>query len=170
MQRNLSGTALAMRYGGKAINTYFEGVIKMSTAASTDAATAAAGTVAPDPKDNGSLRQLPDSPQIYLILNGLRRWIPDMTTIGNLFVSGTTAKSDPNLGDIEEGAPLTSGTVLAQASGSDPIYLVTNSKKMWIPSMDILNSYHFDLGKVQVVAPILLNSIPSGPDVQGPTS
>ena len=142
----------------------------MSSAASPNAATAVAGTVAPDPKDNGSLRQLPDSPQIYLILNGLRRWIPDMTTLIGLFVSGTNAVSDSNLGNIEEGAPLTSGAVLAQGSGSAEIYLVTNANKMWIPSMDVFNAYHFDLGKVQVVAPILLNLIPSGPDVQGPTS
>ena len=139
----------------------------MSTAASTNVATAA---VAPNPKLNGSMRNFPNAPQIYLILNGTRRWIPDMTTLTNLFVSGTTSTADPNLGDITEDSPLTSGAVLVQASGSPQVYLLTNFHKLWIPTMDIFNQYHFDLKKVQVVSPILLQFIPSGPDVQGPTS
>ena len=155
----------------------------MSTAVSKDlqsstakALAAAVGTSAvgvtpePMPQLNGLLLQLPGNPKVYLVVNGFRCWIPDSATFNNLFPSGATIVQDINIGAISEGPPITSGAVLAQASGAAAVYLVTNGQKCWIPSPDIFNRYQFNGGTVQVVAPILVNSIPSGPDLQGPTS
>ena len=155
----------------------------MSTAVSQDldaatkqALAAAAGTAQagvtpqPMPELNGLLLQLPGAPQVYLVLNGFRCWVPDPATFTNLFVSGATIIPDINIGVVAEGQPLTSGAVLAQASGSAPVYLVSNGVKSWIPTPAIFSRYQFNASKIQVVAPILINSIPNGPDVQAQTT
>lgn len=127
-------------------------------------------TSQPMPSLNGLQLQLPGAAPVYLVLNGYRCWIPDPQTYHNLFLSGATIVQDINIGVVSEGPALSSGAVLASAEGSPAVYLVTNGVKMWIPNPDIFNRYQFNAGAIQVVAPILINSIPSGPDVQGPTS
>jgi hypothetical protein len=153
----------------------------MSTAAAKDYATttkealaAAVGTAQvgvtaqPLPELNGLLLQLPGTPKVYLVLNGFRCWIPDPQTFQNLFVPTATVFQDINIGVVSEGPALTTGAVLAQAAGSAPVYLVSNGVKMWIPTPDILNRYQFNSAKIQTVAPVLINFIPNGPDVEGP--
>lgn len=143
----------------------------MSTAASKDAGTAPVGiTPAPMPQYNGTLREAPNAPQVYLILNGLACWVPDATTLDNLFVPGANPLLDPNLNEIEQGNGLTSGAILAQGTGTSPVYLITNGVKMWIPTPDIFNAYMFNSKLIQFVDPILLDFIPNGPDVEGPSS
>ena len=155
----------------------------MSTAVSKDLATstkqalaAAVGTAQvgatsqPMPELNGLLLQLPGAPQIYLVLNGFRCWVPDPQTLANLFVSNPSIFQDINIGVVAQGPALTSGAVLAEANGSAPVYLVTNGVKMWIPTPDIFNRYQFKQASIQVVAPVLIDFIPSGPNVEGPTT
>lgn len=155
----------------------------MSTAVSKDleatakaALAAAVGTAQvgitpqPMPELNGLLLQLPGAPPVYLVLNGFRCWVPDTTTFNNLFVSGASIFQDINIGVVSEGPALSSGAVLAQAAGNPTIYLVTNGMKYPIPSPAVFNRYQFNFGTVQVCAPIIINSIPNGPDVQGPTT
>ena len=143
-------------------------------ATTQQALAAAAGTQAttpePMPQLNGLLLQLPGAPQVYLVLNGYRCYVPDPGTFTNLFVSGATIIQDINIGVVAEGQPLTSGAVLAQASGSAPVYLVSNGVKCWIPTPAIFSRYQFNSGQIQVVAPILMNSIPNGPNVQAQTT
>ena len=141
----------------------------MSTAVSKNAGTAPVGvTPQPMPSLNGTLQQNQGEPQIYLVLNSLLCWVPDTTTLGNLFLPN--AKINPNADEVSAGTPLTSGAVLAQADGTSPCYLVTDGQKMWIPNSDIFNAYQFNSKNIQFVAPIILDSIPTGPDVEGPTS
>jgi hypothetical protein len=144
----------------------------MSTAVTSSEATAAPVGITPTPMPqlNGTLRQAPGAPQIYLVLNGLRCWIPDMTTLTNLFLPGVTAVSDPNLDQISVGNPLTSGAVLGQADGTAPAYLITNGVKMWIPDSNTFNAYQFNSKCIQFVQPVLIDFIPIGPNVEGPTT
>jgi hypothetical protein len=155
----------------------------MSTALSKDLATttsealaAAAGTAPagltsqPMPQLNGLLLQLPGAAPIFLVLNGYRCWIPDMPTFQSLFAGGATVIQDINIGVVSEGPAITSGAICAKAAGSDAIYLVTNGVKMFIPNMDVFNRYQFNTTTVPAVAPVLINSIPNGPDVQPPTT
>ena len=152
-----------------AVSKDLEATTKQALAAAVG--TAKAGiTPQPMPELNGLLLQLPGAPQVYLVLNGFRCWIPDPTTFNNLFVPGATVYLDINIGVVSEGPAITSGAVLAQAAGSPTIYLVTNGVKMAIPSPEIFNRYQFNWNTVQVVAPVLINFIPNGPDVQGPTT
>lgn len=144
----------------------------MSTAVSKNAGTAPTGVTPPGPMPqyNGTLRILPGTPEVYLVLNSVACWVPDETTLQNLFIANPTIVSDPNLGEIKQGPPLTSGAVLAQANGTAPVYLVSNGVKMWIPNMDIFSAYQFNQQNIQSVAPILIDCIPTGPNVDGPTS
>src|ERR1044072_2721790 len=139
----------------------------MSTAVSKNSAQA---TPEPAPQYNGPLRQTPGTPQVYLILNDLACWVPDLTTLGNLFVPGAKIVQDSNLDNIKQGEALTSGAVLAEATGTAPVYLLTNGVKMWIPNWDIFNDYQFNKTNIQLVSPDKINSIPTGPNVEGPTS
>ena len=154
----------------------------MSTALSKDLETrtketlaAAVGTAQvgitpqPMPELNGLLIQLPGAAPIYLVLNGYRCWIPD-PTLANLCVPNPSVFLDINIGVVSEGPAITSGAVLAKAVGTDTIYLVTNGVKMAIPSPDVFNRYQFNWSTVQLVAPVLIDFIPTGPDVQAPTS
>jgi len=155
----------------------------MSTALAKDVATttkaalaAAVGTgqvgVTPQPMPqlNGLLLQLPGAAPVYLVLNGYRCWVPDSATFSSLFVNGATIVQDINIGVVSEGPAISSGAVLAQANGSAPVYLVTNGEKMWIPSPAIFSRYQFNSSNINGCAPIIINSVPNGPDLQGPTS
>ena len=135
------------------------------------AGTTQAGTTPqPMPELNGLLLQLPGAPQVYLVLNGFRCWVPDPATFNNLFVSGATIIQDINIGVVSQGPALSSGAVLAQAAGSPTVYLVTDGEKMAIPSADIFNRYQFNWNSIQVCAPVIINSVPNGPDVQAQTT
>lgn len=138
----------------------------MSTAVSKDPAGVTPG---PMPQYNGTLRQPSGTNQVYLVLNDLACLV-DQTTQQNLFLSNATITPDPNFAAIKQGPPLTSGAVLAQAIGTSPCYLVTNDVKMWIPNSPIFNTYQFNSKNIQFVAPVLLDCIQTGPNVEGPTS
>ena len=154
----------------------------MSAAVSTDlkttakdalaaaAGTAQADTPSPMPQLNGLLLQLPGAAPVYLVLNGYRCWVPDSSTFSSLFVSGATIVQDINIGVVAEGPAISSGAVLAQANGSPQVYLVTNGQKMWVPSSAIFSRYQFNSSNIDGCAPIIINSVPNGPDLQGPTS
>src|SRR5262245_24593851 len=74
----------------------------------------------------------PNAPAIYLIdPDGYRRWIPDPDTYNNLFRDWNGIVVDIDVVSIPEGAPLTSGAVLARPSNAAPVYLVSNGQKRW---------------------------------------
>ena len=150
----------------------------MSAGVSNESTTnqrAAAGTApsgitpSPAPQYNGTLRQAPNTAPVYLVINGALCWIPDPQTFNNLITPGAKIITDPNLDEIAVGTPLTSGAVLAKASGDQPTYLVSNGVKMWVPNPTIWGDYQFNWGQVQTVPFIVIESIPSGPDLQGPS-
>lgn len=149
-----------------------ETIVKATKAALAAAVGTASVGVTPEPRPdlNGLLLQLPGSPQVYLVLNGFRVWVPDSTTFSNLFNSGATIVQDINIGVVSEGAALTSGAVLAQGNASPQVYLVSNGEKMWIPTPDIFNRYQFNSGNIQTLPQIVIDFLPNGPNLQGPTS
>src|SRR4051794_37367351 len=68
---------------------------------------------------------------VYLALNGQLCWIPDPTTYNNLFKDWNgIVVNDYLINNMPHGATLTSGAVLAQATGTAPVYLATNNMKM----------------------------------------
>ncbi|HKR15473.1 MAG TPA: hypothetical protein VJT15_25625 [Pyrinomonadaceae bacterium] len=126
-------------------------------------------TPAPAPELNGLLLQLPGAPQVYLVINGFRRWVPDTGTFNNLFVLGAKIVQDIGIGAVSEGDALSSGAMLIKGSSSVNIYLLSNGVKMWIPSPTIFQINQFNSAAVLTLPQIVVDSIPSGPDIQPPT-
>lgn len=125
-------------------------------------APAAAG---PRPDLAGTRVKLPNQPNIYLIdPEGYRRWIPDPGTYNNLFRDWNGVVVDLDVNAIAEGSPLTDGAVLARASNSAPVYLVSNSVKRWITSPSAMDKYYFNWNRVYVIPPALVEFIPQGPN------
>jgi len=142
--------------------------------ANTQSTTAAAGTSpagitpAPAPQLNGTLQKDPNAPPVYSVINGLLCWIPDLQTMSNLIAPPPTINPNQNLAEIAVGTPLTSGAVLVKGDVDDSTYLVSNGVKMWIPTETIFGNYQFNWAKVVVVPQIVINSIPDGPQLDGP--
>jgi hypothetical protein len=118
--------------------------------ANSQSTTAAVGTSpvgitpAPAPQLNGTLQQEPNTPPVYLVINGLLCWIPDLPTMSNLIAPGAKINQNPNLAEIAIGTPLTSGAVLVKGDVDESVYLVSNAVKMWIPSPTIFGNYQFN--------------------------
>ncbi|MET0650291.1 MAG: hypothetical protein ABW208_27095 [Pyrinomonadaceae bacterium] len=51
---------------------------------------------------------------------------------------------------------------------SDAVYLVSTGVKMLIPNMDIFNRYQFNISKIKKVPQVVIDSIPNGPNLEGP--
>jgi hypothetical protein len=102
---------------------------------------------------------------IYLVMHGLLRLIPDPTTYNNLFKTWNgVVVSDYLVDNIPSGPALTSGAVLAKGS-SPAIYLVTNNQKLWIPDPATFEKFSFNGSKVNTVADVIINFVPTGPNV-----
>ena len=107
--------------------------------------------------------KLPTSSAIYLIdPDGYRRLIPDSATYTNLFHSRDGIIVDINVSQIPEGSPFTAGAVLVKANSA--VYLVSNAIKRWITAVAVMDKYHFSWKHIFVVPPVLVDSIPSGPN------
>lgn len=136
-----------------------------------DAAAAKTGATAPDPLPayNGRLVQIPGKPEVYFVINGYRRWIPNYPSFLNLFLREATIERGEGIKLISEGPALSDGAALAKSAGDDRIYLVTNWIKMWIPSPAMFKYCQFDASKVVNSGPrIILDSVLTGPDIQPP--
>jgi len=144
------------------------GVTNDSGSTTASAAAPVGITPSPNPQLNGTLRQAPNTAPVYLVINGLLCWIPDPQTMTNLITPGAKIVSDPNLDEISPGTPLTSGAVLAKGPGDEPTFLVSNGVKMWVPNPTIWGIYQFNWGMVVQVPQVVIDSIPTGPDIEGP--
>ena len=134
-------------------------------AATAKAAAAPADVLAPRPDLNGLRVKLPHRSEIYLILDGCRRWIPSPAAYNRLFRDWNGVVVDIDIDEIPLAAPLSDGAVLIKGDGTAPVYLVSNNVKRWITSPAAMDKYYFNWSKIQVVAPILVNNIPTGPDI-----
>lgn len=128
---------------------------------------ASGGQPLPRPEMNGRLIALEGHPQIYLILNGYRRLVPDWETFQRLFAN---APIEPfgTLNHISRGAPLSNGAMLVRGKDVNKTYLLTDQVKMWIPNPTIFEQYHFDMSQCEVDSQIVVDYIPEGPNVEGP--
>ena len=125
-------------------------------------------TPSPAPQLNGTLQQEQNTAPVYLVLNGLLCWIPDLATLANLVVPDAKINPNQDLVAIAVGTPLTSGAVLVKGDVDDSTYLVSNGVKMLIPTPTIFTDYQFNWAKVVFVPQIVINSIPDGPNLDGP--
>jgi hypothetical protein len=100
---------------------------------------------------------------IYLIdPEGYRRWIPDPVTFDNLFRGWDGVIVVLDIASIAARSNISSGAVLIRGNGRAPVYLVSNGFKRWITSPAAMDKYYFDWNKVQVLPPIVVDSIQTG--------
>ncbi len=112
---------------------------------------------------NGKPESVPPGAAIYLVDRGQARHVPDPATFNNLFVNWTVM--DVELSEIDVGADLTDGTILAQASGDPAVYLIDSGVKRHIASPATMTQYNFNWKTINHVAPILIASIPAGDQI-----
>jgi hypothetical protein len=122
-------------------------------------------TAVPRPDLAGLRLVAPNPTAIYLVdPHGYLRWIPDPTTYNYLFRDWNGIVTDVDLINIAQGAPLSSGALLAQGVGTLAIYLVSNGSKQLITSPAAMDKYYFNYNTVAHVPYILVEYIPSGPN------
>jgi hypothetical protein len=102
-------------------------------------------------------------PAVYLVLNGMKRHIPNPNTYNSLFANwNNIVISDYLVDQIPAGDPLSNGAVLIK--GSSPLVcLGTNGQKLPIPSEAVFNKYYFAWNKIHTIPDEVFNSVPTGP-------
>lgn len=105
-----------------------------------------------------------DEINTFLLMNGALCWIPDETTLANLFTSWNIITKDPALilnalkTDI-----ITSGAKILKGDVNDSTYLVTNGTKMLILSPNLMNKFGFV--QPTTIPQFVIELIPEGVNV-----
>ncbi|SNS54933.1 hypothetical protein SAMN04488107_2970 [Geodermatophilus saharensis] len=117
------------------------------------------------PDLNGWRVKMPDRPEIYLVDQGYRRWIPNPATYNNLFRDWNGIREFIDVHTIPVGLPIANGAVLARPSGGPAVYFVDAGVKRWVTSPTAMDRYHLNWDRVYGVPPILLQNISDGPAI-----
>ncbi|HWB12633.1 MAG TPA: hypothetical protein VG826_25635 [Pirellulales bacterium] len=114
------------------------------------------------PELNGVRARAQGDDRVYLIDEGRKRLIPDHDTYDSLFMDWGGIVQNLRLEEIESGPPVSSGAVLAQASGQTPVWLVESGHKRRVDGHpETMDKYRFKWPPAKV-PPIVLDSIPTG--------
>lgn len=123
---------------------------------------------APQPKYNGGLYQLRDHLEIYLVLNGYLRLVPDWETFQRLFKDAPINPAR-TLDFTSQGPALTKRTMLIRGDEVNKTYLLVDKVKMWIPNPTVFEQYHFNMAQCCVLPQFVVDLITNAPDnVEGP--
>lgn len=105
-----------------------------------------------------------DSGAIYLVINGILRWIPNEATYNSVFSNWSNiVVSDYLVNSVPSGEPLSNGSVLVKDATHAAIYLVTLGCKMWVPNPATMEKFSFASPKI--VPSVVIQFLRSGPDV-----
>jgi hypothetical protein len=120
------------------------------------------------PELNGKRVQKPGHPEVYLIVDGQKRHIPDRFTYNRLFRDSNGIIQDPNLNQIDSGPAIYSGALLAKGPGTDPVWFVDAATRLKrrVASPAAMDKYHFDWGQIESVSIYVLDAIISGFDLE----
>jgi hypothetical protein len=141
--------------------------------------------MAPRPDLNGLRVQQYGDPNVYLMDQGLRRWIPSQAVTAQLFTHGTdvvyryhpTASGvvlDLHVNLIDAGFQLPDECVLFQAADSPQVFLLDqdasgNQVKRWVTSAAAMERYQFDWAKIKHWNVALGDlDLPDGPPISWP--
>jgi hypothetical protein len=111
------------------------------------------------------LYQVSGKPKVFIIVNGIRRGIPDPETFNSLGLNWNNIQhiSQQQLDNIPAGAPLPSLKDGALLQGSGPeVYVMKGSKRSWITSAEVFNKNKYDWKKINKIDDLVLNYIPEG--------
>lgn len=110
---------------------------------------------------NGKLLRLPDSPHIYLVLDGVIRRIASPAILAHLFRTSCTIYENPFTALLTEGMPITEAYLL-MGTPSGELNLFVDDKKRYIGSMALVNKYCFDTDQALRLPDSILRLIPKG--------
>lgn len=102
---------------------------------------------------DGTLIKIPDNPNVYVIVNGKRKLIPNPET----FVSYNYNWNDVIIAETVT-VNIYPEVTLIRAEGDDRIYQIVDGKKHWIPSAETFLNYGFDWSDVVNVNATEINS------------
>jgi len=117
---------------------------------------------------NGKRLKSPGSPDVYLIDQGMRRKIPNPTTMNNLFADWSSIVETTDTDTIIVGPELEDGAVLFSDEnqkfddGWRYTYLIDGLKKRRIVSKAAFTKYNFNDKAIQSYPSLLVESIPDG--------
>lgn len=120
---------------------------------------------------NGSCLQVEGHDEVYIVMSGKKRHIPNKDTYNGIFLNWNkiikiTGKAGPIwkavVDSIPNGDALTSGALLIKSKTSDPVYLLTNNKKYYVNNPAEFNSCNFDWNKISSYPQIVIDAIPEG--------
>lgn len=116
---------------------------------------------------NGLILREPGQSSIYLVVDGTRRLVYPVS-IPFIFIPNYVVTAW-DVTEVRQGPSISENAVLAQANNSAPVYLVTRGQKLHALTSEVMTRYQLNWNAREVVAPILISSIPSGPDLQMPS-
>lgn len=91
----------------------------------------------------------PDHPEVYLILDGVRRHVPSIEVFNRLFRTGfSTVRVSTLIECVKLGSPLRTDTQLWRHQGRDAVYLKDLGFFRHVVSMEVFDRFDFDMGKV----------------------
>ena len=126
-------------------------------------------------RKNGALVQAQNEPAIFIMENGLRRWIPDGETFTMMglnggmvqFVSKADLTAIPAGDDIPSKfipkTVLTEKAIYMQVGGNGTVYVVLNKTLRGIPNLPTLQAMGYDGSQILHITAQDLNSLPIGP-------
>jgi len=109
---------------------------------------------------NGLRVKAPNSPKIYLVDEGKRRWIPNPATFNNLFRSWDVYVGI-DIMSIPEGQQISDGAFLGKSSKPE-VYLIDNGKKRHITSPAVMDKYNFNWKTIIILPNLAIDYIPTG--------
>jgi hypothetical protein len=138
--------------------------------------------MAPRTDLNGLRVQQYGDPNVYLIDQGLRRWIPSREVMARLFATAAhrydgTAPGvilDLHVSQMDAGPQLPEESVLFQAADSPQVFLLDHDAngeqvKRWITTPAAMDRFQFDWAKIKRWnVPLASLGLPDGPDISWP--
>jgi hypothetical protein len=92
--------------------------------------------------------QEPERPEVWLVLDGVRRHIPNPDTLNGLFNSWDIVKR--NNFNISDGPQMQNLTKLIKAPNHVNVYLIIDGTKRHINDPKTFNHFNFDWKKIHV--------------------
>lgn len=103
-------------------------------------------------------------PEVFLIQDGVRRWIPDAKTFEayGFDYSEVNQIFDEELNSYPEGKPLTKNGILLRGIDSDRVYIIINGTRRLVRAK-VFDKHQFQRKDINSVTDSYLFSIPEGP-------
>ena len=122
---------------------------------------------------NGLRVQQYGDPNVYLMDQGLRRWIPDPPVMARLFTPGGVIL-DLHVNQMDAGRQLPQECVMFQVTDSPQVFLLDHDVngeqiKRWITTPEAMDRFQFDWAKIKRWnVPLASLGLPDGPDISWP--